>query len=290
MKKQKNWIKIEGSTFGEERALYGSNYVEVNNCRFEGEEDGESALKECTNVNVTNSYFALRYPFWHTTHASIENITMTESCRAAMWYDRDLFVLDSKLHGIKALRECNNVWLQGCDVVSQEFGWHCKNIALTDCTVKSEYPFMNTQGMEIFYLTLDGKYSFQYTKNVEIYSSELKTKDAFWHSKNVTVYNSTLEGEYLGWYSNGLTLVNCHIKGTQPLCYCKKLHLVNCTMENCDLAFENSDVHATITGSVDSIKNPRSGKIVCDGFGDLIITSDSPYPTKCNVLMREKQQ
>ena len=38
--------KVENQRFGEERALYGARGLQVENCRFEGEEDGESALKE----------------------------------------------------------------------------------------------------------------------------------------------------------------------------------------------------------------------------------------------------
>ena len=41
-------------------------------------------------------------------------------------------------------------------------------------------------------------------------------------------------------------------------------------MEDTDLAFEYSDVEATIIGGVDSIKNPRSGRIVADHVGQTI--------------------
>ena len=41
-------------------------------------------------------------------------------------------------------------------------------------------------------------------------------------------------------------------------------------MEDADLSFEYSDVDATILGHVDSIKNPRSGKIVADSVGEVI--------------------
>ena len=82
--------------------------------------------------------------------------------------------------------------------------------------------------------------------------------------------DSVIKGEYLAWYSEGLTLINCKIIGTQPLCYCKDLKLINCTMEGCDLSFEYSDVEADIKGHIDSVKNPRSGKIVADSIGEII--------------------
>ena len=112
-----------------------------------------------------------------------------------------------------------------------------------------------------------GKYSFQYVTNLVIDDSELDTKDAFWHTKNAVVRNCQIIGEYLGWYSENLTLVNCHIKGTQPLCYCKNLTLVDCTFDDADLAFEYSEVNATVKGYIESVKNPKSGsKILSYGL------------------------
>ena len=94
---------------------------------------------------------------------------------------------------------------------------------------------------------MKGKYSFQYTENCIIKNSYLDTKDAFWHSKNVTVINSVVKGEYLAWYSENLKLINCKIIGTQPLCYAETV-LENCEMIDCDLAFEKSEVMASIKG------------------------------------------
>ena len=71
-------------------------------------------------------------------------------------------------------------------------------------------------------------------------------------------------------YSENLTLINCTIRGTQPLCYCKGLRLIDCEMINCDLAFERSEVEATILTPVISIKNPYSGHIYVPAAGEII--------------------
>lgn len=41
---------IENKTFDAERALYGSRSLEVRGCRFDGPADGESALKESSDI------------------------------------------------------------------------------------------------------------------------------------------------------------------------------------------------------------------------------------------------
>ena len=40
----------ENKSFGEERALYGADGLLLVGCSFDGEEDGESALKEGKNI------------------------------------------------------------------------------------------------------------------------------------------------------------------------------------------------------------------------------------------------
>ena len=261
---------FENLTLDEERALYGITHATVQSCLFDGPADGESALKEASDVEVLDCIFRLRYPFWHTHGGRVAGCTLTDTCRAALWYASDMTIESSTLGGIKALRECDGMTLTGCTVDSAEFGWLCRGVELTDCKTAGEYPFFMTRGLRLNRVELTGKYSFQYVEDCTIADSYLDTKDAFWHAKNVTVMDSTVKGEYLGWYSEGLTLVRCRIEGTQPLCYCKSLTLIDCEMVGCDLSFENSTVDATIRGHVDSIKSPASGRIEADSVGEVV--------------------
>ena len=263
--------EIIGKQFDEERALYHLTNADVLDCVFAGPADGESVLKEARDVKLENCSFSLRYPLWHVDTFHLHDSRMDELTRAPIWYARNGIITDSDLHGIKAVRECENIKLSDCTITSEEFGWKSSHITVTDSTLAAQYLFLDSRDVKLDKVKMTGKYSFQYMENLEIKNSILDTKDAFWHSKNVTVTNSIVKGEYLGWFSDGLTLVNCKIIGTQPLCYCKNLKLVNCTMEGTDLAFEYSDVEATISGHVDSIKNPRSGEIVVDSVGEVIL-------------------
>ena len=262
---------IQNQTFDAERALYGSHDILVKDCSFDGPADGESAFKECGNVQVEHSFFNLRYPFWHDHGLSIRNCEMTELCRAALWYSDHVTIENSKLHGIKALRECRNIAVRGCSIISPEFGWSTQDVRMEDCDVESEYFMMRSAGLQFYDVRMKGKYSFQYIEDAIFENCIFDTKDAFWHAKNVTVRNSVIKGEYLGWYSENVTFENCRITGTQPLCYCRGLKLKNCEMEGCDLAFERSIVEADITTPVTSIKNPLSGsRITVPAAGEII--------------------
>ncbi len=262
--------EILGRQFDEERSLYHLKDTDVIDCIFAGLADGESVLKEARNVKLENCSFSLRYPLWHVEKFHMHDSKMDELTRAPIWYCSQGRITDSDLTCIKALRECQDIHISDCTIDSEEFGWKCSGITITDSTIHAQYLFLDSRDVTLDKVKMTGKYSFQYMENLTIRNSILDTKDAFWHSKNVTVENCVVKGEYLGWFSEGLTLVNCKIIGTQPLCYCKNLRLENCTMEDTDLAFEYSDVEATILGHVDSIKNPRSGEITADSVGEIL--------------------
>ena len=72
---------IANKTLDQERALYGLRDTLVKDCIFDGPADGESAFKECADVEADHCFFNLRYPFWHDEHLTIRNSEMTELCR-----------------------------------------------------------------------------------------------------------------------------------------------------------------------------------------------------------------
>lgn len=278
---------IEEKNFPMERALYGENGIELIRCSFDGAEDGESAIKEASDIKLDSCFMNLRYPLWHCKNVEMVNTEMTEKCRAAIWYTDHIKISSSKLHGIKVVRESSDIDITDTDIVSQEFGWKCRDISLKNTELTSEYPFFMSSNIKFDHVQMHGKYSFQYTENVVIENSVLDTKDAFWHSKNVTVKNSVVKGEYLAWYSEGLTLINCKISGTQPLCYCKDLKLIDCEMEGTDFSFEYSEVEADVKGSILSVKNPISGHITADSIGEIMLTADSKYECRCDIRQRK---
>lgn len=275
---------FESLVFDEERALYGERDILVKGCSFDGPADGESAFKEAGEVTAERCYFNLRYPFWHCDRVRISDSEMTDKCRAALWYSGDIKINNSKLHGIKALRECSGVELCGCDVISPEFGWFSEGIRVRDCSFVSEYFMLRARKLDFDRVEFKGKYSFQYIEDSVFDNCNFDTKDAFWHAKNVTVRNSTVKGEYLAWYCEGVTFENCKIIGTQPLCYCKDLKLINCEMVDCDLSFEKSNVSAEIVGHIDSVKNPEGGIITADSIGEIIL--DDGYDC-CKIRTKE---
>lgn len=279
---------IKNTFFEGERPLFATNNIRLENVKFY---PGESALKECNNIEVSKSEFMCKYPFWHNENTLIEDSLFTVYSRAAIWYSKDIRMINSRVEAPKMFREIDGLYLENVKLPSAgETIWNCRDITLRNVEARGgDYIFLNGINIDIDNFYLQGNYSFQDAKNVVIRNAKLDSKDAFWKTENVTVYDSELNGEYLGWHSKNLKLVNCRISGTQPLCYCKNLILENCTFaDNSDLAFEYSTVEAVINSPVTSIKNPTSGSIICESVGEIIIDKNCKSPKDCKIETTKK--
>lgn len=275
---------IENTEFEGERPLFASHDIRLENVTIHA---GESALKECTGIVAVDCRFEGKYPFWHVDGFRIEKCLFTEGARAALWYSRNLTMTDTRVEAPKMFREMDGIKLDNVEIPNAgETLWHCRNVVLNNVRVGcADYLFMHSENISIENYSHNGNYSFQYCRNVEIRNAVINSKDAFWNTENVTVYDSEINGEYLGWHSRNLKLVNCRISGTQPLCYAANLIMENCVMaQDCDLAFENSSVHAVIKSPVCSVKNPCSGSIMAESYGEVIIDANIKSPGDCKVV------
>ena len=279
---------IKDKEFGGERPLFGTHDLRLENVTIR---EGESAIKECSNIEAFNCRFEGNYPFWHVHKFLIDRCYFDVGGRSALWYSDHLTMKDTVIDAPKMFREMSQLDLT--DVVmndADEVFWRCDNIRVRNLTLRGgTYPFMFSHDIEIDGLDSDSKYVFQYVRNAVIRNARITTKDALWETHNVTVYDSVLNGEYLGWHSHNLRLVNCHITGEQPLCYAHDLVLENCTFgPDCDRAFEYSTLDADIRGGITNIKNPMSGRIVADEIGSVTIDENIKAPADCIITVRQK--
>ena len=278
----KNQIVIEKKTFQEERALFQSDSVKIDECIFLS---GESPLKESKNLEIIDSTFVWKYPLWYGSNIKVMHSIWKETARAGVWYTKNISVRDSYIEAPKNFRRCDQVVL--CDVVfpnAKETLWNCKNITLENVKITGEYFGMNCENIEAKNLDIEGDYSFDGAKNVVVHNSKFISKDAFWNSENITIYDSYISGEYFGWNSKNLTLINCTVESLQGMCFIENLVLKNCRLPHTTLAFEYSSVDAEIVDSVESILNPASGKIRAKEIKELILQKDKINPSKTKIV------
>ncbi|MDH1470367.1 DUF3737 family protein [Shewanella sp. GD03713] len=265
----------------------------VHDTRFErvkiypGEAVGESAMKHAHNIEAFQCEFFGKYPFWHNENLVIDHCLFPIAGRTAIWYSKNVKVLNTQVDAPKMFRECDNIYVENVRFAdAQETGWNCRDIELRNVDVKNgDYFFVNARNVTVDNLTLEGNYSFQDAQNVVLRNSHLTSKDAFWGAENVTVYDSVIDGEFMGWHSKNLRLVNCTIRGTQALCYCQNLVMENCIMEGTDLCFEYSTVNADIVSDIISVKNPTGGRIHAKAIGEIVIDAHCVNPGACDITV-----
>lgn len=268
-----------------ERALFCKKNLEIIDTVFA---DGESPLKESSNIRLYGSMFKWKYPLWYSKNIFLKNCTLFNMSRAGIWYTDNITVEDTIIEAPKIFRRTKNIKLKNIIFSdASETLWNCERVTMDDVTAKGDYFAMNSSDMSINNFKLVGNYSFDGVKNVEIHNANMLSKDAFWNSENITVYDSFISGEYLGWNSKNLTFINCTIESLQGMCYIDNLVMKNCKLINTTLAFEYSTVEAEITSKIDSVLNPSSGSIRAEHIDEMIIEKDKIDPTKTKIICRE---
>ena len=252
-----------------ERALFQERDSHISYCTFG---DGESPLKESSDLKIDNTLFRWKYPLWYSKNVEMNDCTLFDMARAGIWYTENISIRDTIIEAPKNFRRTKNIVLQNVSLPNaEETLWNCESIEMDNVTARGDYFAMNCRKVKAFNFSLTGNYSFDGASDVEIRNSRMLSKDAFWNADNITVYDSFISGEYLGWNSRNITLVNCTIESLQGMCYIDNLVMKNCRLINTNLAFEYSRADVEIVGSVDSVFNPRGGVIRADRIGELIL-------------------
>ena len=279
--------KYKQGLFTGERALYDIHNAEIEDSTFD---DGESPLKECSDLKVRNCIFKWKYPMWYSKNIICENTTLVETARSGIWYTKNISMTNCHISAPKIFRRSEKIFLKDCCLPNAlETMWNCKNIKLENVNAQGDYFGLNIDGAEIKNFNLIGNYAFDGGKNIEIKNAKLDSKDSFWNCENVTIRDSIIVGEYLGWNSKNVTFINCVIESHQGLCYMENVKLVNCKLLNTDLCFEFcSNVDAEIKSSIDSVKNPYSGTIKAISIGELILDEKYIDPRKVNIILENE--
>ncbi len=256
------------------RSLEHSHNVRLENCVFF---DGESALKDSSDLHIDACIFEWKYPLWYCSRIDVQKTTFLKSARSGIWYTEGITIKDSILEAPKTFRHTINIFLERVSFpCGEETLWNCSNIHIVDCSVSGDYFGMNCAGVNAEKLKLAGNYCFDGAQNIVIRNSIIVSKDAFWNCENVQVYNSIIIGEYLGWNSRQLSFSDCLISSLQGLSRIDNLTLNNCRFIKTGLIFERcTDINAHIQSDLGSVFNPTSGQIEANHIHEIILSGEN---------------
>lgn len=268
--------------FEGERILYGAKNSNLDKITFG---QGESPLKEASNLRIKDSIFKWKYPLWYDNHVKVENTTFETMSRSGIWYTNDIAIKNSALQAPKLFRRATNINLDQVHFSdAEETMWTCKDIRITNSQINGDYFGKDSQNIYLDHVSVIGNYVFDGGKNIEVHNSTFISKDAFWNCENVTIYDSTIDGEYLAWNSKNIKFINCTIESDQGLNYIDHLEIKNSNVIHTDLAFEYvSHMDVQLSCRIESVKNPISGKLSAPEIDTLIMDPEKIDPSKTTI-------
>ena len=173
---------IKDTEFGGERPLFESHDLRLENVVIRA---GESAIKECSNIEAFECRFEGNYPFWHVHGFKIDRCYFDVGGRSALWYCDHLKMTDTVIDAPKMFREMNEIDIENVTMNdADEVFWRCNGIRIKNLKLHGgTYPFM--------------------------FSNDIYGEYLGWHSKNLRLVNCHITGEQPLCYAHDLILENC---------------------------------------------------------------------------------
>lgn len=214
---------VKDETFAEPRALRQARALDLVRCRFEGGEEAAGALGSCVDVTARGCRFRSPRAFAGARLAVLRDCRFAGTSRAPLWHGAYLDLVDCDIAGNSALRGCAEVSLEGCDVVSDEFGWECDRVRLANSSVRGDRALLLSTHLKLEGVRLMGPRALQGVRDVVIERCEIDSDEAFDHACGIVVRDSVLRGSGIGRHARDVRLERCTIIGDEPFSQAKNV-------------------------------------------------------------------
>ena len=130
--------KIQNGYYTGERPLFHGEHLEIGDTIF-GE--GESPLKESSDITLKNSMFQWKYPLWYSKNVVAQDCTWAEMARAGVWYtDRFLIlnwqaiILNCTIESLQGMCYIDNLVMKNCKLLNTTlaFEYSTIDVEITD--------------------------------------------------------------------------------------------------------------------------------------------------------------
>jgi len=181
--------EIKEKMFKGERSLFGSQDLEISYSTFD---DGESPLKESSNLKLKNDLFKWKYPLWYSNKVEIEKSTLFEMARAGIWYSNDITIKNSTIRAPKTFRRSSDIKLENVTIPeAEETLWNCENVTVYDSFISGEYIAWNSKNITFVNCTIESLQGFCYVENLKLENCRLLNTNLAFEYSTVEVDVST---------------------------------------------------------------------------------------------------
>ena len=155
---------IKDMTFGGERPLFESHNLRMENITIS---DGESAIKECTNLEADGCKFYGKYPWWHvdgTLHdgtypfmgcRNVEIDGLVSDSKYVFQYVKHAVIRNAKITTKDSFWETEDITVYDSVLDGEYLGWHSKNLRLVRCHIAGEQPLCYAENLVLEDCTFD---------------------------------------------------------------------------------------------------------------------------------------
>ena len=140
--------------------------------------EGESALKEGSNLECEKCNFFGMYPLWHITGGNIHDCHFDTRARAGIWYSQNFEVSNCQIDAPKMFRKLKDFKISNCNFTNaEETLWCCDNIELFKVKAINGNNFaLDSHNFKVVELNLVSKYVFQNCSNITINGVETERR------------------------------------------------------------------------------------------------------------------
>ena len=103
--------EYKNGTYTGERALFASKDASFDNCLFK---DGESPLKESSNLKINKTTFAWKYPLWYANNIKVNDSRLLITARSGIWYTHHIIMDNCNIEAPKTFRRSSYIALNNC--------------------------------------------------------------------------------------------------------------------------------------------------------------------------------
>lgn len=250
---------------------------------------GRSALMHSSDISAIDCEFHGEAFLWNSENVQLNACRIFCNAFNGLWYSKNIEVNGCLFDAEGMFRRTQNITITKSNFSNAgEILWDCEHIEMRGVDISgASYAFMHSKDIVMTDVRLQGKQAFSGCRNMSLSDAYIESDHALRDARDITIFDSVLNGECIGWNSHNIRLVNCILKGAQPFCHASDIRMDNCRLENGEGCFENTSIHAEITGHVRSIVNPLSGVIRADSIQEVILNEFCLAPDDCQITVNQ---
>ncbi len=172
----------------------------------------------------------------------------------ALYGSENLYLSNCQFDGIadgeSALKESNNILVEGCFFNLRYPFWHNEDltIAQSEMTINCRAPIWYSKNIQIDRCKINGVKAVRECQGLRLFDSKIVSSEFCWLTTDIKIRRTDIEGEYLMLKSKNIDMQNSTVTGKYSFQYVENAVIDNCNFNTKDAFWHAKNV--TVTNSI----------------------------------------